>query len=147
MVNPPLREMAPHIAFEVERMRFVVNQPRFMDGSNYGGALGESFLVHLRNLIDFLYAARKYPTDAIASDYSPGWKPHPLPNWQDDKERCNMLLNHPTYKRVDYEKAGQMVWKGSFQDRAAHIMGEWASFLGALPPDRRAWFMTPTQTR
>ncbi len=56
MVAPPLEEMAPHIAFEVERLEFVASHPLFMDGSNLGFVLGEAFLVHLRNLIDFFYA-------------------------------------------------------------------------------------------
>ena len=146
MVNPPLNEMAPHIAFEVERLRFVARQPRFMDGSNYGAALGESFLIHLRNLIDVFYAPRKYPTDAIARDYSSTWKPNPPKNWEEDKERCNLLLNHPTYKRVEHEKARRLAWNGSFQDRAAHLENEWKGLLASLPPERRAWFKTPTQT-
>jgi hypothetical protein len=34
-----------------------------------GGVLRESFLIHFRNLIEFLYAPRKFPTDSIAADY------------------------------------------------------------------------------
>ncbi len=57
-----------------------------------------------------------------------------------------MLLNHPTYERVEYEKAGRMMWKGSFQKRAAHMEREWKAFLTSLPPERRAWFSTPAET-
>lgn len=148
MVNLPLKEMASHIAFEVERLRFVANHQAFMDGSNHGAALGESFLIHLRNLIDFFYAPRRLKNDAIAADYLDSgstWIPNTPSWWKEDKARCNKLLHHPTYDRVAYEQGGELVWKRSFRDQAVHLLSEWNAFLGALPPHRQAWFNVPPQ--
>ena len=147
MLNRPVEEMAPHIGYEAERLRFVAAHPEFMAASNHGGALRESFLVHFRNLIDFLYAPRKFKTDAIAADYLDGvsWTPNTPSWWEEDKERSNKLLHHPAYERVEYEKTGELKWKRDFRDQAAHLLNDWQGFLAALPPDRRAWFNTPRQ--
>jgi hypothetical protein len=144
----PLEEMAPHIAYEAERMRFIVAQADFMDPkSNRAGTLRESFLIHFRNLIDFLYEPRKFKTDAIAADYldTAPWKPNVPPWLEEDKERCNKLLHHPTYDRVQYEKTGALKWKRDFREQAQHLLTDWNSFLSALPPGRATWFNTPQQ--
>jgi hypothetical protein len=135
MSNWPLQEMAPHLGFEIERLRFVANHQNFMDGSNHGAVLGESFLLHFRNLIDFFYTPGKYPTDVVASHYTDSnssWTPN-TPAWlKDDKERCNKLLSHLTYDRVTYAKNDELKWKRSFRDQAAHLLSEWDSFLASL---------------
>ena len=63
--------------------------------------------------------------------------------WEEDKERCNKLLNHPAYERVGY--AGELKWKRDFRQQAAHLQNEWKAFLDSLPPERRAWFRTDRQ--
>ena len=65
--------------------------------------------------------------------------------WEEDKERCNKLLNHPAYERVGYEKTGELKWKRDFRQQAAHLQNEWKAFLDSLPPERRAWFRTDRQ--
>ena len=148
MMNPPLKEMAPHIAYEMERLRFVASHQAFMDGSHHGGALAECFLLHYRNLIDFLYAPRKSNTDAIAADYLDAgstWMPNMPSWWKEDKDRCNKLLHHPTYDRVEYEKAGALMWKRDFRDQAAHLFSDWTVFLNSLPRNRQEWFNVPPQ--
>lgn len=146
-MHQPLEEMAPHIAYEAERLKFVAMHSEFMVQSNHGGALRESFLIHFRNLIDFLYAPRKFKTDAVAADYLDGvlWVPNAPSWWEEDKERCNKLLHHPAYERVKYEKSGELIWKRNFRDQAAHLLTDWKAFLASLPDDRRAWFKTPPQ--
>ena len=148
MLTLPLEEMAPHIAYEAERMRFIAAPPDFMENSNRGGVMREAFLIHFRNLIDFLYAPRKFKTDAIAAHYldnNSSWTPNVPAWWEEDKERCNKLLHHPTYERVEYEETGALKWKRNFRDQAAHLLTDWKAFLAALSSDRRAWFKTPRQ--
>ena len=149
MMNRPLQEMAPHLAYEAERLRVVAAHPEFMvQNSVLGGVLRECFLIHFRNLIEFLYAPRKFTKDAIAADYVNGaasWPPNTPAWWEEDKERCNRLLHHPAYQRVEYEKAGELKWKRDFRDQAAHLLSDWRGFLAALPSDRQTWFDTPRQ--
>ena len=147
-MNPPLKEMAPHIAYEMERLGFVASHQAFMDGSHHGGALAECFLLHYRNLIDFLYAPRKFKTDAVAADYLDAgstWKPNYPSWWEEDKERCNKLLHHPTYERVAYERDGGLIWRRNFRHQAEYLLNDWKAFLDSLPPERRAWFNVPRQ--
>jgi len=64
----------------------------------------ESFLVHYRNLKEFLNNL-KFPTDVKAVDYVPAWTGNSkvTPTYSNEDERINQLLAHITYKRADYD--------------------------------------------
>jgi hypothetical protein len=60
----------------------------------------ESFLIHLRNLIDFLHTPRvKEEDDVIASDFCPGWSETMSSTLKAAKERANKELSHLTLER------------------------------------------------
>jgi hypothetical protein len=137
--------MAPHIAYEFARLDFAEGSGKFGERDETSGLIGEACLLHFRNVLMFFYGERKFKTDAIASDYfnrvSP-WTPH-QPSWlADNIARCNKLLAHLSYDRVEYKNNNLMDWK-QFHDKVDHIRNEWKRFLDALPPERRAWFRRP----
>ena len=138
--NLLLERMAPHIAFEFARFETAATPEMFMRGGEHGGLIREAFLIHFRNLLDFLYGTKKHGDDVLATDYTADtlWKPAP-PSWLDDyRRRCNKLLAHLTYDRVRYEDQNNMAWE--LEEKIQHIRGEWASFMHSLPDERRAWF-------
>jgi hypothetical protein len=62
----------------------------------------ESFAIHVRSLLDFLYDVRGKSTDAVASDYIPaGWTPPDKPASLDPvKSRVGKEIAHPSYNRI-----------------------------------------------
>ena len=51
----PLEAMAHHIAFEVTRLSFTARPENFHAPDDVGAVFRESFLVHFRNVAQFLY--------------------------------------------------------------------------------------------
>ena len=142
----PLQEMARHVAYEVGRLEFAASQREFMENNERGGLIREAFLIHFRNLLDFFYGSKTFATDALADDYmdsSSAWTPNVTAWWNEDKIRCNKLLAHLTYERVEYEKSGELKWKRDFISQTKHIQDEWRAFLAALTAERKAWFRSP----
>lgn len=62
-------------------------------------ALIESFVIHLRNLIDFFFTPRSHDDDVIAADLCPGWSESISPKLDEAKKRANKELNHLTLGR------------------------------------------------
>ncbi len=86
----------------------------------------------------------EWPSYADYLDAGSTWKPNP-PSWrEEDQERCNKLLHHHTYERVEYEKDGGLIWRRNFRRQAAQVYDSKA-FLDSLPPNRQAWFSVPPQ--
>ena len=77
-----------------------------------------TFAIHSRNLIDFLYSRREgkdYPTDIIIDDFVDGEviENHLAPISESLKEarvKANKQATHLTVDRIEYEKAGKE-WK------------------------------------
>jgi hypothetical protein len=94
-----------HLLYELNILRWLVETiPATKKGFGLS-ALLESFAIHLRNLIEFLYTS---PNDARADDvvaadfYDPlgGWKPGvPSASLSAARERANKEVSHITYKR------------------------------------------------
>jgi hypothetical protein len=98
----------------------------------------EAFLIHYRNLIDFVYQKKKWPTDAVAIDYIADWAPK-RPSWlSDERERCHKLLAHLTYERVTYEEHDALSW--DLDEKVSQLRAVWNGFLSALPDASRPWF-------
>jgi hypothetical protein len=136
-----LEKMAGHIAFEFARFEFSTKPEIFHQPGEHGGLVREAFLVHYRNLIDFFYEKKGWPSDARAADYIEGsiaWKANRPPWVAAERERCHKLLAHLTYDRVAYAASGSMTW--DLEDKIDHLRAEWRAFLAALPPARRGWF-------
>jgi hypothetical protein len=66
-------------------------------------ALLESFVIHLRNLTDFFYAAPTKTDDVVAVDFfdkATGWVPGNMSNLlAEARERANKEVSHITHKR------------------------------------------------
>jgi hypothetical protein len=60
----------------------------------------ESFVMHLRNLIDFFYTTGQ-DDDVVAADFCPGWNERISDKLREAKARANKELNHLTLKRKD----------------------------------------------
>jgi hypothetical protein len=72
--------MASHIAFEFKRFNYAAGHELF-ETLGTGELIRESFLIHFRNLLDFLYRTTKSNAkDALAIDYAPQWRPE-VPTW------------------------------------------------------------------
>ena len=93
-----------HLLYELHIFRWVAeNLPA--DKGFVLSALLESFAIHLRNLIDFLYTqpGKARNDDLVAADFfdSPdAWDPGAIPkSLEDARERANKEISHITYKR------------------------------------------------
>jgi hypothetical protein len=98
-------------------------------------ALLESFGIHSRNLIDFLWLDKPMkPTDAIASDYFENWKaPEMSERLSKVKDRVGKEMVHLSYNRLDVseeEKGWQIVGIGP------EITAAFGAFVAAVPSDR-----------
>jgi len=100
----------------------------------------ESFLLHVRNLIEFFYLpgmkkglilAEHYVSDVAERRSSRHDRTHLL---KDAELRVNNLGHHLTYMRL----ALDMKWQ--FADLQANLEQVFNCFLKHLPPDRAAWF-------
>ena len=73
----------------------------------------ESFVTHLRNLIDFFCTAagKEREDDVIAADFCPGWSENMSGTLKEAKERANKELSHLTLGRksgLDPKKPGDV---------------------------------------
>jgi hypothetical protein len=87
MLSPPNKIGAGSIA-EAKRLNF---------------AMIEAFVVHLRNLIDFLYINNPQPTDVVASDFCAAWqtiRPPISMTLESARVRANKELAHLTTTRL-----------------------------------------------
>jgi len=107
-------------------------------GSMLHNSVLESFLVHLRNLIDFLYLPKCKKDDVLAEDYFQDpevWlKLRPLQgnDLKKAKQRTNKLLSHLTYTRLKMAKS-ETQW--DHISLRSEIMSRIAVFLDNVPKD------------
>jgi hypothetical protein len=59
----------------------------------------ESFVIHLRNLIDFFFTPRSHDDDVIAADFCPPWSEGISAKLKEARERANKELSHLTLNR------------------------------------------------
>jgi hypothetical protein len=106
----------------------------------------EALLIHLRNLMHFLYANRQtgdfrvFPGDVIACDYvGPSWQP-PHPSWLSEYwQRCNRLLAHLSLERAKCIENRTIEWPG-LRNKIGHIEAVYVMFLRSLTLERQGWF-------
>lgn len=110
-----LLEYSEHVHYEIDMFFETVevrSRPAFNEWTlsllghpqRMNNALIESFVVHLRNLIDFLYLPSK-GTDVVAEDFvpAPGWagiRPQISPVLATAKTRANKEISHLTTDRL-----------------------------------------------
>lgn len=93
-----------HLLYELQMFHWVADNLPSTKGFELSAML-ESFAVHLRNLIDFLYDKPQdaHRDDLIAADFldpATPWDPGQITNTLDEaRQRANKEINHITYKR------------------------------------------------
>ena len=106
----------------------------------------QSFLIHSRNLRDFLTRSRNdrgvHTDDVLAVDFFSGsekWSPPDVPPYlKENRIRLNRSLAHLSYDRLVFH---------SDKDWAIHtvreeIKGLWENFFAALTEEKQAWFIS-----
>ena len=95
-----LRKGALHVNYEVHTLRFHASK----NSSDWDNATIEGFLLHARNLIEFLgWKPSFQSSDMLATDFVPGWEPPPPPHPEFISEalwKINKHLQHLTWDRV-----------------------------------------------
>lgn len=142
-----LREAAGHVTYE---LMMLVHSADVV-GAHYGSpavfsdeqsnmAL-ESFLLHFRNLRDFLCPSQTpKEDDIIATDFLDKQVRDigDRTKLSQDKQRLNGMLTHLTYRRNEYIAEGAHTWKVGGM-RAA-MLEEMGRFMLLLPAERTEWF-------
>lgn len=104
-------------------------------------ALLNTFAVHSRNLIDFLYSRSRrkdYATDIVIQDYvETDVLTQNLPAisalLEEALNKANQQVAHLTLKRIEYEKAGKE-WK--FVEVVKHVCQAFSSIAPHIPDSR-----------
>jgi len=103
-----LKKISYHLWYEFEM--FLALAEKLVKGYPKGtinNALIESFGIHVRNLIDFLYVENPRSDNVCASDFFPckeDWfklRPQLTPLLEKAKKRANKELSHLTYTRIN----------------------------------------------
>lgn len=100
----------------------------------------ESFLVHYRNLLDFLSPRKTvHATDVTAGPFVGETRRYCMPGVPIDyRSDIDKRLSHISIERGD----GQQYWQGcSMTDR---LIASYEDFLSLLDEDKRSWFTNPT---
>jgi hypothetical protein len=108
-----------------------------------GSALLEPFLLHVRNLRDFLYCDNPSHEDDVVAvhffDHPDDWttrRPPMAEYLTSIRKRLNKALAHISYARLDYRS--NKTWNiGQIKQ---DLTVPWEAFLNALPPRKRQWF-------
>ncbi len=101
----------------------------------------ESFLIHFRNLRDFLcpdVKTKNDPDNVIASDYDPRWlktRDDWTPCSNGEQSRINKMLAHISYSR-------DLGHRWRIKTMRQHMMRCLAEFIRSLPTERQEWFKT-----
>src|SRR5580700_3675340 len=91
---------AEHLMHELQYLRYTAGElAPLSKPSPTVTVLLESFLIHLRNLIDFFYTPRMKEDDVIASDFCPGWSETMSSTLKAARERANKEISHLTLER------------------------------------------------
>ena len=106
-------------------------------------AILESFLLHARNIRDFLCNdGSRHPDDVFASQFvqsSDTWKKNrpPLGSYlAQNRDRLNKMLAHISDDRLGYMAAPKWQVATIFNE----LIAIWRAFVAALPPERSDWF-------
>jgi len=141
-----LHEAANHVDYELQMLNAMVLLLSSAHGATamrqaVANACLESFVLHVRNLIDFLYPpASPKPDDILSDQYvrdEVTWRtcrPAKTPLLLDAETRVNKLAAHLTYSRLQLDKT----WK--FSDIRADLCRVITCFVDQLAPARMAWF-------
>jgi hypothetical protein len=91
-----------HLLYEIQMFLFTAKELSRQAGpSPMTSVLIESFVIHLRNLIEFFYTptGSERDDDVIAADFCPGWNESTSATLKEAKMRANKELSHLTLGR------------------------------------------------
>ncbi|MBE7464019.1 MAG: hypothetical protein HS116_11110 [Planctomycetes bacterium] len=117
---------------------------------NYAGAVFLlDFLLHARNLADFLFMRPTDESDDVVAEHffdTPAeWRAkgvEPGPYLTQHKVRIYQLLARPRFGRIEYGRLSLRKWDAHAIER--EIVGGWEVFWNALTPEKQGWFdVTP----
>lgn len=107
-----LKYSEEHVSYEIDMffgMAEMLSPPNkigagsLSDAKRLNFAMIEAFVVHLRNLIDFLYIKNPQSTDVVASDFCAAWqttRPPITTTLESARVRANKELAHLTRSRL-----------------------------------------------
>ena len=155
-----LSDAAGHVGYEVDMICFIVEHYPSIIGSpavdNVENMALESFLVHYRNVRDFLCPVTSTrqpdPGDRIgyqraldsvlAFDFNQGWQEE-AKDWKEvvpnERERINKQLSHISYSR------SQLNPKWPLPEMKNALVNVFREFLKSLPDERQQYFFQPTR--
>jgi hypothetical protein len=116
-----------------EMVKSLLTQPPQPGNPQYN-ALVESFVQHMRNLIEFFYPSDKvHPDTIIAAHYQNQWE-RDIPGGLDGvRTRAHKLLAHLTYDRIKDDKGWEY---GTIKEIREHLNGLFEKWFKDVPPDR-----------
>jgi len=141
-----LAQAAKHVDYEIEMLKAMTSCLSTREGSPSlivwrRNAYLESFVLHVRNLIDFLYPPKNPKPDDMHADAfvkEPAtWhivRPAKTPLLIDAETRMNKLAAHLTYARVELPKNWRCV------DIYSDLCNVLQCFYDQLAPHRQGWF-------
>ena len=129
--------------YEVQMLNYAAKESLNTQSGFEHNVAVETFLVHFRNVRDFLYPAsdswtndRKFD-DVIAFDFCSDWL-SVADDWKEcsanERHRVNKLLAHISYSRPQLDHN----WPVAYM--VAVIRNSFAAFVSTLPPERKEWF-------
>ncbi|MCW8132311.1 MAG: hypothetical protein KIS92_18335 [Planctomycetota bacterium] len=105
----------------------------------------ESFLLHARNLADFLFLKAPSETDDVVAEHyfdnDAFWKRRDLAPGNylaDHKLRLYQVLSRPRFDRARYGTLRIRKW--NVKDIEIIILEAWNEFWGSLDDEKRSWF-------
>jgi hypothetical protein len=150
-----LQTAAKHVSYEIEMLMFggsklgawyssPVSPPT---GKHKNMAL-ECFLLHFRNLRDFLCPqdGKTHEDDIFASDFldkSEATYVADRKTLERDKKRLNKMLAHLSYDREPFIESGKDAWPVARM--SIDMLEQLEVFLGLLSPEMRSWFPSNEQ--
>jgi hypothetical protein len=146
-----LEGIAREVQYEIDMMHHAARLLRSERDKLHKTFYLELFLLHLRNIRDFLYADPKHAQqedvaaeDLVASADWPAIRPALGQTISSEKGRLNRALAHLSYCRLHYNKTGKAWFVGRMHKEIEHSLD---AFFRAIPPERKLWFKskyTPT---
>lgn len=144
-LNLQAEAIAPYVAYEYVMFLKGIEHLDKYDGrdSYHSSVVLESILTHARNVRDFLFTRRRWPTDVIAQDFFDNegdWivNVEALCAYMTaQKARLDRSLAHVSYDRLDFELDKD--W--NLAALASELQPVWKQFLGKLSDERRNWFI------
>jgi hypothetical protein len=141
-----LQQASKDVKYELDMlaaMRSFLSKGRGETDQTIWNAYIESFVLHLRNLMDFYYLSGRKNSLILAEHYVndvikwKGGRPAKTSLLKDAEQKANNLAAHLTYERLVIINSN---WEWKWAAISADLKHVTNCFLNHLPPAWRAWF-------